>query len=313
MVPENPASVSTGRVLKGSLLGTPVQSTDNSFRIGKPVVVAMEKSGGKPRKDGEYLTTLARGLSVLRSFTRERPEMTLSEVASVTGLSPAVARRCLHTLVELGYVGRKGKLFLLTPEVMGFASAFLESMNLEEVVRPYLQEVRDSTGDSSSLAVLSHFDILYLVHVSTNRMIRLVAGFGTRFPAYPTSLGRVLLAHQPSQQTEKYLSEVQTEKLTSKTVTSIAALRKILNKCRREGYASIQDELDYGIVSVAVPVFGTDGQVLAAINCSTATTRVNQEEMVRTRLPKLSAAAKSIEIELRRYPILVHSIKSASS
>lgn len=275
--------------------------------------MALNDSGSKPRKDGEYLTTLARGLSVLRSFTKERPEMTLSEVASVTDLSPAVARRCLNTLVDLGYVGRKGKLFLLTPEVMGFASAFLESMNIEEVVRPYLQEVRDSTGDSSSLAVLSHFDILYLVHVSTNRMIRLVAGFGTRFPAYPTSLGRVLLAYQQDSRIEKYLSEVRTEKLTSKTVTSISALRKILHRCRREGYASIQDELDYGIVSVAVPVFGADGQILAAINCSTATTRVNQEEMVATRLPRLQSAAKSIEIELRRYPILVHSIKSAGS
>jgi len=273
----------------------------------------LNSSDDRPRKDGEYLTTLARGLSVLRSFTKERPEMTLSEVASATSLSPAVARRCLNTLLHLGYVGRKGKLFLLTPEVLGFASAFLESMNLEEVVRPYLQVVRDSTGDSSSLAVLSHFDILYLVHVSTNRMIRLVAGFGTRFPAYPTSLGRVLLAHQSDEHIEKYLAEVKTEKLTNKTVTSISALRKILHKCKREGYASIQDELDYGIVSVAVPVFGTDGRILAAINCSTATTRVNQEEMVSTRLPKLLSAAKSIEIELRRYPILVHSIKSAGS
>lgn len=239
--------------------------------------------------------------------------MTLSEVAAVTDLSPAVARRCLNTLLELGYVGRKGKLFLLTPEVMGFASAFLESMNLEEVVRPYLQEVRDSTGDSSSLAVLSHFDILYLVHVSTNRMVRLVAGFGTRFPAYPTSLGRVLLAHQAEPLIEKYLAEVKMNKLTDKTVTSVTKLRRILNRCRRDRYASIQDELDYGIVSVAVPVFGDDGRILAAINCSTATTRVNQQHMVETRLPQLQAAAKSIEIELRRYPILVHSIKSASS
>ncbi|HWM27945.1 MAG TPA: IclR family transcriptional regulator C-terminal domain-containing protein [Woeseiaceae bacterium] len=272
-----------------------------------------KSSNSAPKKNGEYLTTLARGLSVLRSFTKERPEMTLSEVAAVTALSPAVARRCLNTLVDLGYVGRKGKLFLLTPEVMGFASAFLESMNLEEVVRPYLQEVRDSTGDSSSLAVLSHFDILYLVHVSTNRMVRLVAGFGTRFPAYPTSLGRVLLAHQSVQQVDKYLAEVRMNKLTDKTVTSVSKLRRILNRCRRDGYASIQDELDYGIVSVAVPVFGADGHILAAINCSTATTRVNQEHMVETRLPRLRAAAKSIEIELRRYPILVHSIKSASS
>ena len=130
---------------------------------------------GERRKGGEYLSTLARGLSVLRSFTKEQPEMTLSEVAAATQLSPAVARRCLYTLVDLGYVGRKGKLFLLTPEVLRFASAFIESMNLEEVVQPHLQKVRDKTGDSTSLAVLSGFEILYLVHVSTERMIRLDA------------------------------------------------------------------------------------------------------------------------------------------
>ncbi len=267
----------------------------------------------KPRKDGEYLSTLERGLSVLRSFTKERPEMTLSEVASVTDLSPAVARRCLHTLVELGYVGRKGKQFLLTPEVMGFASAFLESMNLEEVVRPFLQEVRDKTGDSTSLAVLSDLDILYLVHVSTNRKIRLVAGFGTRFPAYPTSLGRVLLAHQTDERIEAYLDEAKFQQFTDKTVTSRRELRKILKQCRREGFASVQDQLDYGIVSVAVPVFGSSGEILAAINCSTATTRINQEDMVETRLPLLRKAARDIESELRQYPILVHSIESATA
>jgi IclR family pca regulon transcriptional regulator len=265
------------------------------------------------RKDGEFLSTLARGLSVLRSFTKDRPEMTLSEVAAVTELNPAVARRCLNTLVELGYVGKKGKTFLLTPEVMGFASAFLESMNLEEVVRPYLQEVRDQTGDSSSLAVLSHFDILYLVHVSTNRMVRLVAGFGTRFPAYPTSLGRVLLAFQPDEHIDEYLRLVELQQLTSKTETSKTRLRKILAECRENGFASIQDELDYGIVSVAVPILGEDGGILAAINCSTATTRVNEEEMTESRLPLLRAAAHKIELELRRYPILVHSIRSATS
>ena len=265
------------------------------------------------RKDSEYLSTLARGISVLRSFTKEHPEMTLSEVAVATELSPAVARRCLNTLVDLGYVGKKGKLFLLTPEVMGFASAFIESMNLEEIVRPYLQRVRDKTGDSTSLAVLSEFDILYLVHISTARMIRLAAGVGTRFPAYPTSLGRVLLAHQEPARVDEYFAEVEMQKLTTKTITSKAELRKILVQIRKVGYAALQDELDYGIVSVAVPVFGPDGEILAAINCSTATTRVTKDTMVKTRLPELKQAAKKIEVELRRYPILVHSIRSAAS
>jgi IclR family pca regulon transcriptional regulator len=261
-----------------------------------------------PRDDGEYINSLARGLSVLRAFTKERPEMTLSEVAAVTELSPAVARRCLHTLVHLGYVGRNGKLFLLRPEVMTFASAFLESMNLEEIVRPHLQEVRDRTGDSSSLAVLSHHDILYLVHVSTNRMIRLAAGVGTRFPAYATSLGRVLLAYHDQQFVDDFLRTATIRAFTDMTVTSITELRGVLKQVRRDGYASIQDELDYGIVSVAVPVFADGGEILAAINCSTATTRISRNEMIQTRLPLLQQAAKRIELELRRYPILAHSV-----
>ena len=181
-------------------------------------------------------------------------------------------------------------------------------MNLEEVVRPYLQEVRDKTGDSSSLAVLSHFDILYLVHVSTNRMVRMAAGVGTRFPAYATSLGRVLLAHHSNEFIEEFLHATELKKLTDKTVTSISQLRKVLKKTRRQGYASIRDELDYGIVSIAVPVRNDTGEIIAAINCSTATTRVDELEMLKSRLPYLQEASTRIEIELRRYPILVHSI-----
>lgn len=144
-------------------------------------------------------------------------------------------------------------------------------------------------------------------------MIRLVAGFGTRFPAYATSLGRALLAYQPKQRIDDYLRRVELTKLTVKTVTSKARLRKILANCKKDGFASVQDELDYGIVSVAVPVFGTDGTILAAINCSTATTRVNKDDMVASRVPELREAANKIEVELRRYPILAHSISSAAS
>jgi IclR family pca regulon transcriptional regulator len=264
----------------------------------------------KAEKDSEFLSTLARGLTVLRAFSKDQPTMTLARVAASTGLSPAVARRCLHTLVALGYVGKEGKNFLLTPEVMSFASAFLESMNVEEVVRPHLQEVRDRTGDSSSLAVLSLPDVLYLVHVSTRRMVRLAAGMGTRFPAYATSLGRILLAHLPDAERERYLEQAALEKYTDRTITDPVRLRKIMLTARDNDYASIQDELDYGIVSVAVPVRAGNGEVVAAINCSTATSRVEPGEMLETRLPLLREAAREIEIELRRYPALVHSIRA---
>jgi IclR family pca regulon transcriptional regulator len=266
------------------------------------------KRTSTPRPDGEYITSLARGLSVLRAFTRDHPEMSLSEVAALTRLSPAAVRRCLRTLEHLGYVARNGKRFLLRPEVIAFASAYLESVNLVELVRPYLQEVRDRTGDSSSLAVLSRHDILYLLHVSTNRMVRLAAGVGTRFPAYATSMGRVLLAWQPPGMVDTYFEEVELRPLTDRTVTSPVRLKEILKDVRRSGYASVQDELDYGIVSLAVPVLDQDGTVLAAINCSTSTSRIGQEEMIATRLGPLREAARHIEDQIRRHPILAHSV-----
>lgn len=263
----------------------------------------------KKRADSEYLSTLERGLSVLRAFNQSRPEMQLSEVAAVTGLSPAVARRCLHTLVQLGYVAQHGRRFLLRPEVLVFGSAFLASMNMEEVAAPHLQAVRDETGDSSSMAVLSGHDILYIAHVSTNRRIRLGASVGTRFPAYATSLGKVLLAFQDDRAIEEYLAGADLARLTEHTITSKAELKKRLRQARINGYDSAQDELDYGIVSVAVPVFDKDRQVAAAINCSTSTTRISRDELVATRLPLLQRAAREIEDALRRWPFLSHSLR----
>jgi IclR family pca regulon transcriptional regulator len=136
----------------------------------------------KPPKDSEYLSTLERGLRVLRAFDAQHPEMQLSEVAQLTQLNPAVARRCLNTLVQLGYVAQYGRKFLLRAEVLTFGTSYLSSMNVEQVVLPPLQQVRDDTGDSTSMAVLSNDHILYVAHVSTNRRIRLarVPGRGRR-------------------------------------------------------------------------------------------------------------------------------------
>jgi IclR family pca regulon transcriptional regulator len=263
----------------------------------------------KREQDPEFLSTLERGLSVLRAFNQSRPEMQLSEVAAVTGLNPAVARRCLNTLVKLGYVAQHGRKFLLRPEVLVFGSAYLASMNIEEVAGPHLQALRDETGDSSSMAVLSGHDILYLAHVSTNRRIRLGASVGTRFPAHPTSLGRVLLAWQSDEALEDYFAEADLTRFTEHTITSKTELRKRLRQVRKEGHESAQDELDYGIVSVAVPVFDRDGQIATAINCSTSTTRISRDELVKTRLPLLRKAARQIEMALQRWPFLTHSLR----
>lgn len=259
-------------------------------------------------KDPEYLSTLERGLSVLRAFDHNRPEMGLSEVAQATNLNPAVARRCLNTLVHLGYVARRGKRFLLRPEVLVFGSAFISSMNLETVAGPTLQRLRDETGDSSSMAVLSGPDVLYIAHVSTNRPIRLTASVGTRFPAHATSLGKVLLAFQPDERVAAYFETVTLQRFTERTVTTQDALRARLASVRRDGYDSALDELDYGIVSIAAPVFDRERRILCSINCSTSTTRISQDELVQTRLPLLREAAREVQAALDKHPHLAHAL-----
>lgn len=260
-------------------------------------------------KDPEYLSTLERGLRVLVAFDEDHPEMTLSEVAARTDLSPAVVRRCLKTLVALGYVGQYPRKFLLRPSVLTIGSAFLASMQIEQVVLPPLQALRDQTGDSASLAVLSGAEILYVAHVSTDRRFRVAANVGTRFPFHATSLGKALAAYLTAPEQAALLAGAPFQRFTERTTTDHAAMEQRLAAVRERGYDSALDELDYGIVSVAVPLFGRDGRVIAAINCSTSTTRISQDELVRTRLPLLRAAAGEIEASLRRWPALEASLR----
>jgi len=261
-----------------------------------------------PREDGEYLNALARGLAVLRAFGRDKPGMTLSEIAASTQLNPAVVRRCLNTLMHLGYVGKKDKLFLLRPEVFSLGSAYIESMNLEEVVTPHLQPVRDITVNSTAMAVLSGQDALFMVYVSTKLLTRIVAGVGTRFPAYATAAGRALLAWLDKPRLNDYFTNLNPVALTDRTLTSKTKLKQVLMEVRRQGYAAIQSELDYGVVSVAVPVFSEDGRVVASLSCSTSLARQSMESMIEEVMPLLQQAARGIEVELRRSPLLVHSI-----
>lgn len=267
----------------------------------------MEK---RNKPDREYITSLERGLQVLRCFSRETPEMTISEISAVTGLNPAVVRRCLHTFLYLGYVGKKGKFFLLRPQVMSLGSAYLESMNVEESFRPTLQELSDRMGDSTSLSVLAGNDLMVLVYVSTAPTIHHYMSVGKRIPAYVTALGRSLLAHRPKEELDRYLSELQPVTFTDKTITSVPRLRKLLHTVQKQNWACVYGEFDPLVVSLAIPIFSAEGYPVAAINCSTSTTRADEKLMVETRLPHLREAGRKIEMELRRLPLLAHSINS---
>jgi IclR family transcriptional regulator, pca regulon regulatory protein len=271
-----------------------------------------------PKKPGlekraDFVTSLDRGLRVLQTFSRDHSQLTLSEVAALTELSPATARRSLHTLENLGYVGRLGRRFLLRPKVLSISSGYLSAINAEMVLQPFLQDLVNEVGGSSSVTILDDLQIVYLAHASANRAIRLTAGVAARYPAYATSMGRVLLAFQPDWVVDAYFARATLRKLTEHTETNPLALRRCLKETRAKGYTSIQDELDYGIVSVALPIFGPDGTVVAAANCADVTTRLNNKEIVQKRLPALRQAVRRIEGMLTQYPELANSVASQNA
>lgn len=250
----------------------------------------------------ETMGGLAKGLEVIRAFTRQRPTLTLSQVASATGLSAATARRCLHTLEELGYVTREGREFLLRPKVLELGAAYLESMNIEGLTQHYLEELAHKTGDSAALCVLDGTEIIYVARASLRTLIRLEAHVGSRFPAYPTSMGRVLLAGLGRDRLAWYFDHVRLEALTDKTVTSRRKLEQILDDCRRSGYAAVEDELAFGVVAVAVPIVDHAGRVVAALNSSGHSKKLTKAQLVRERLPMLREVARQISEELGRVP-----------
>ncbi|HEY5208087.1 MAG TPA: IclR family transcriptional regulator C-terminal domain-containing protein [Stellaceae bacterium] len=257
----------------------------------------------------DFVTALSRGLAVIRAFNRDRPEMTLTEVAAYTGLSPATARRSLYTLQALGYISSHGRRFMLRSKVLDLGSAFWSSMKIEEVAQAHLREIVDSVGDSSSLAVLEGHDVLYLAHAASRRTIRMAAEIGARFPAYATSIGRAMLAHLDPPVLERYLDSVVMKPLTERTVTDPTRLKQILTDVRKNGYACTQDELDYGLASVAVPVMIGD-RAVAAINSSANSARIGKDELARARVSILQRTSIAIARALEQSPALLHSLSS---
>ena len=255
-----------------------------------------------PGKRREVMSGLAKGLDVIRAFTRESPSRTLSEVARVAGLPAATARRCLRTLEEHGYVVRSGREFFLRPKVMELGAAYLESMNIETLTRTHLEDLASQTGDSSAMSVLDGGEVVYVARASVRTLVRLEAHVGSRFPAYPTSMGRVLLAGLGERRLDRYLADTELVALTERTVTDPDRLRELIRACRRDGYSAVEDELAYGVVAVAVPVFDASGRVVASLNSSGHSRRIGLGAIVRERVDMLRAASEQISRELTRLP-----------
>jgi IclR family transcriptional regulator, pca regulon regulatory protein len=248
-------------------------------------------------RSSDFVQSLERGLAVIRAFDADHAELTLSDVARATDLTRAAARRFLHTLVDLGYVRTDGRLFALRPRVLELGYSFLSSMSLPELALPHMEQLSATIKESCSVAVLDADDIVYVARVVTRRIMTVAINVGTRFPAYATSMGRVLLAHQPDDWLDHYLSVTQLDPITPKTVTDPAELRRDLERVRAQGYCVVDQELEIGLRSLAVPIRAASGQVIAAMNVSLHVSRGSIDAARREMLPLMQDCAGAIETD----------------
>ncbi|MFI8232051.1 IclR family transcriptional regulator C-terminal domain-containing protein [Streptomyces sp. NPDC085900] len=276
-------------------LRTPVRAT-----APPPSGLATWTGASKQELGRGFVESLARGLTVLTAFGEGRAALTLTEVAQATGLARATARRALITYEHLGLVRARDRVFELTPRVLGLGFPPLSRTSLPEIALPHMTELSERVHESTSLSVLSGRDIQYTARVATGRVMSVNITVGTRLPAYAASMGRVMLADLTGPERERELRALAPLRpLTRHTVTDLAALRHVLDEVRAQGYALVDEELEDGLRSIAVPVRDRTGRVVAALNVAMHAARHTVEECVRDILPELRAAADRIEGDLR--------------
>lgn len=250
--------------------------------------------------DPNFMTSLARGIAVIRAFTQQRRHLTIAQLSQRTALPRAAVRRCLYTLAKLGYVSSdEGRGYSLRPKILALGHAYLSSTPLATMAQPLLDSISDRLHESSSMAVLEGDEILYVARsTTTTRLMSIDLGLGSRLPAYCSSMGRVLLAALPASEIDAYLSRVNLVKLTHRTVSTAGELKRVLAAVQRQDYAIVDQELELGLRSIAVPVRDAAGRCIAAINVGTQSARVSIAEMESKFLPTLKAAAAELGILL---------------
>lgn len=242
--------------------------------------------------DRDYVNSFARGLEVIRVFSRHRPRMTLSEVAQATEMTRATVRRFLLTLVREGYCEVDGKHFSLTPKVLGLGFSVLSSMDIWDVAQPIMNDLAEHLHESCFAAVLDGDAVIYVARATSNRFVSVGITIGSRVPAHCVSTGRVLMAALPDAQLHALLERAKFPKLTPNTVTSTIKLRELVEEVRRQGWSIVDQELEVGLRSLSVPVRDRSGATVAALNVCCPSMRISPEDM-RTRVLLAAMEASS--------------------
>lgn len=258
-----------------------------------------ENSGVLEReRNPDFVQALERGLAVIKAFSKERPSLTLSEVAKATGMTRAAARRFLITLEELGYVAQNERKFTLRPTVLCLGYAYLSTLSFMDIAQPHMESLNERVRESCSAAVLDGSEIVYVVRIPTKRIMNISLALGSRLPAYCTSMGRVLLADLPADALDSFLAKASLDPLTPCTVTDPDCLRAILREVKVQGWALVDQELEEGLRSIAAPICDRRGKVIAALNVSTHVSWVSLEQLKEEFLPQLIQTARRISAEL---------------
>lgn len=237
-------------------------------------------------KYGGGMGGFAKGLSVIEAFGASNEGLTIADIARLTGLDRATARRCVITLVHTGYATANGRLYTLTPKVLRLSAAYLNAP-LPSLIQPSLENVAEKLHESCSASVLDGGEIVYIARAAQLRVMSIGLNTGSRLPAYCSSMGRVLLAALPEDEARERLEASDRIKRTEKTLTDIDDLLQELERVRRNGYAINDQELEVGLRSIAVPVYNMAGDVVAALNVGVQTARRSTKDLKTDILPIL--------------------------
>ena len=258
----------------------------------------MHDNQGIPLPGDEYVRALARGLEVLKALNHPGPGQTLTDVAQSTGLTRASVRRLLLTLTATRYVKQEGRRFMLTPKVMELGYAYLNSQPITSVAAPYVEQLVESVHESCSIAVLDETEIVYVVRVHTHKIMRANLSVGSRLPAPWTSMGRVLLAGLPDKELSETISQADKIKFTDHTLMDDEKLYEEIVRVRKQGWCVVDQELEYGLISIAAPIKSRQGKSVAALNISSRAAPGQRDFMRRELLPQLLQTAAKISESL---------------
>jgi IclR family pca regulon transcriptional regulator len=229
----------------------------------------------------------AKGLQVIEAFGQGQERLSIADAARFASLDRATARRCLLTLVESGYAAHDGKFFTLTPRILRLGHAYLSATPLPRQLQPFLEQLSEATQESCSASILDGTEIVYIARSAQRRVMSIGLSVGSRLPAYCASMGRVLLAALPPEAMREVLRRTDRKPLTPKTLTSCEALEAEIGKVREQGYAIIDEELEIGLRSIAVPILDGSGSTVAALNTGVQAGRASCERLLSDFLPRL--------------------------